>query len=758
MLMNRLNHRNIYIFFVFFLVCICLGFNENNERTFTAEQLVVADSKLPLFVRNDSKVARIDESNGHVGNFTGGPLINLDKGEYDIVIKYRTDTDNNYIDLFSRIAAIDSQVYQNQDMHLKAATDTKTVHVKLEKGGSFLEVRSFYNGTGFLEIESIKFTKKSIMYHDKFIYVTLIFGLFIMGVFFKVENKFNSWVYRLKRSDKGIYGCLLISVFMVSYPLLNEYIIVGHDLAFHLNRIEGIKEGLLSGQFPVRIHPTHFGGYGYATPIMYPEMLLYIPALFRLIDMSMVTAYQIFCFIINLLTAWIAYFSFWKISKSKYIGLTGAVLYTFAWYRLCNIYVRAAVGEMSAMAFFPLFLLGCYYLIYGDHKKWLYAVVGYTFILQSHILSAVIAAGLAILFGSIYYRNFLDKERMISAFKAISIAFLLNAWFIIPFLSFYKLDLNIKNAFLFIHEFALNPSQLFTLSFLPLQSALDYYDGIAMFRSSLKLGAAIIVGILLFLFKAIHGKKRWSIRIGWMSLGIGMAFAYCSTKLFPWHLIEQVPIIGNMAMMLQFPWRLLGFSTVFLCFAAAIGFVEFIKYCKNKKAIFVGFYVFCYLSSSLLLDQYAIDKPFLYKSEMVSFYGDSIGWGEYLYKGTDIKALESSERKVESSDQNLFIENFVQKGTNISFDYKIASKMEDAFVDLPLLYYPGYVAYDTEGNKLVLQRGNNNVVRIILPKLNQNHIELSYKGKTSFRLATAISWITFLTLLVCLLRNRNRKE
>lgn len=60
------------------------------------------------------------------------------------------------------------------------------------------------------------------------------------------------------------------------YPLLNEYIIVGHDLAFHLNRIEGIKKGLLSGQFPVRIHPTHFGGYGYATPIMYPEMLLYI--------------------------------------------------------------------------------------------------------------------------------------------------------------------------------------------------------------------------------------------------------------------------------------------------------------------------------------------------------------------------------------------------------------------------------------------------------------------------------------------------
>lgn len=46
---------------------------------------MVADSKLPLFVRNDSKVARIG-GNGHVGNFTGGPLINLDKGEYDIVI------------------------------------------------------------------------------------------------------------------------------------------------------------------------------------------------------------------------------------------------------------------------------------------------------------------------------------------------------------------------------------------------------------------------------------------------------------------------------------------------------------------------------------------------------------------------------------------------------------------------------------------------------------------------------------------------
>lgn len=47
-------------------------------------------------------------------------------------------------------------------------------------------------------------------------------------------------------------------------PLLWRGVYDGHDLLFHLNRIEGIASGLRNGQFPVRIHSSTLLGYGYA--------------------------------------------------------------------------------------------------------------------------------------------------------------------------------------------------------------------------------------------------------------------------------------------------------------------------------------------------------------------------------------------------------------------------------------------------------------------------------------------------------------
>ena len=94
-----------------------------------------------------------------------------------------------------------------------------------------------------------------------------------------------------------------------SYPLFTDYLTQGHDMNFQLYRIEGIKDGLLSGQFPVRIHPTHANGYGYATPVLYPELFLYIPAVFRLMGMSVVGSFQLFLLLINTATAFIMYLS-----------------------------------------------------------------------------------------------------------------------------------------------------------------------------------------------------------------------------------------------------------------------------------------------------------------------------------------------------------------------------------------------------------------------------------------------------------------
>ena len=62
----------------------------------------------------------------------------------------------------------------------------------------------------------------------------------------------------------------------------------------------------------------------------------------------------------TLSTAIIAYYSFGKITASRKLGLLGAALYTLSCYRLVCTYIRASVGEYTAITFLPLVLVGLY--------------------------------------------------------------------------------------------------------------------------------------------------------------------------------------------------------------------------------------------------------------------------------------------------------------------------------------------------------------------------------------------------------------
>ena len=47
---------------------------------------------------------------------------------------------------------------------------------------------------------------------------------------------------------------------------MTDYVIGGGDIVFHMMRIEGVKDGLVSGQFPVRIPPEWLFGMDMLRP------------------------------------------------------------------------------------------------------------------------------------------------------------------------------------------------------------------------------------------------------------------------------------------------------------------------------------------------------------------------------------------------------------------------------------------------------------------------------------------------------------
>lgn len=219
-------------------------------------------------------------------------------------------------------------------------------------------------------------------------------------------------------TEHGIVaGILTLSILLAYLPYCTDYMGLGADGAFHLLRIEGLKETLLhGGQFPVRVQEYWLYGHGYAVSSFYGDLFLVFPALLRLIGFSLMDAYKIFVLAVLAGTAVIAYRSFYRCTGNRYGALLGSVLYELAPYHIYNIYNRNAVGEYLGMMFLPMVICGFYRIYTQDEKKQDYVgakmslIVGLSGILQSHILTCEMTAVALVLAALVMWRKTFRKE------------------------------------------------------------------------------------------------------------------------------------------------------------------------------------------------------------------------------------------------------------------------------------------------------------------------------------------------------------
>ncbi len=87
--------------------------------------------------------------------------------------------------------------------------------------------------------------------------------------------------YFKNRKNQISAAVFVITMIIACAPLISRYCINGHDLEYHLLRIESLKEGILMGKPFLKVNVLFFGGAGYASSMFYPDFLLYIPALLR---------------------------------------------------------------------------------------------------------------------------------------------------------------------------------------------------------------------------------------------------------------------------------------------------------------------------------------------------------------------------------------------------------------------------------------------------------------------------------------------
>ena len=665
----------------------------------------------------------INSDSEYSGDFLKSGNYLLDKGVYTLGIAYNTDSDTNSLTLY--------------DNGVRRGTYTLNPNVtydeftfELEKTSQDFTYTLSFGGEGTLRIYSVTLIPEGRFYNDTFFLIVCVTAVFLAAALICAY-------YRKKGYPAGKRYTLFLLLgigLAASLPYLNTGLDWAIDLCYHLIRIEGIKDGLLAGQFPVVIYPEAMHGNGYLN-CMYPNTLLYIPALLRICGVSMADSFKFLMIVCNFATVFLTYHCARTLGGNRKAALLAALLYSCCPYRFTNLYARGAIGEFLAMTFFPLLFTGLYHVLIGDRKKWGYLALGMTGLLQTHILSVTLAGIFCVLFGLLYVRQVIAEKRLIEIAKAAVVSVLLNIGFLVPFVDFYKNE-NLWQSALDIgtfQEYTMNLSGL-----LGMQTTGDYHI--------LTLGIPLAVCAFIALAVLICENRKDSFILCLTVLGI--VLLYMMTNFFPGRAMMELPVFNLILSKVQFAWRLLGPVSLLFALAGSICLFRSKVLSSYTPAICVVLAALCLLSASRFRDEdFAYSDKACTIGHEAKLTGIPKGANTVVYPyewrlkntldggiTTDIIMMDESAVQIES---------FERQGTATELSYTAFGPGQ--YADLPIQYYMGYEAVDEKGEQIPLETGYNNKIHVLLNGDGNPHkITVFYRVPVSYTLS---AWISILTAI-----------
>lgn len=205
---------------------------------------------------------------------------------------------------------------------------------------------------------------------------------------------------------------------------------LGDDLIFHLQRLAG-----LSNIWSSPINFNSFMSHGVAVNTYYPWLLYYPAYLLSLLTGNIFTAYKLYIFGLTLLCLYFGYWMAKKLLQSDFRGTIFALVYTFSTYRAADVFKRAAVGEIIAFTVMPLVLLGLWYVLVDDARRWPLLAVSMAALVYAHLLSLILAVVMCLLI-TVPYLCMSHRWHvcLLPIIKAALMCSMLSLGFIIPML------------------------------------------------------------------------------------------------------------------------------------------------------------------------------------------------------------------------------------------------------------------------------------------------------------------------------------
>lgn len=557
-------------------------------------------------------------------------------------------------------------------------------------------------------------------------------------------------------SDESIkhIKALIFLVFVASIPLMTDYLFKTHDLTFHLTRIEGLKEGLLNGVFPVRIQPFWLNDHGYATSIFYGDIFLYIPAMLRIFGVSIQASYKFYILLVNTATALIAYYCFKRMSNAK-TGLICTVVYTLNLYRLICIYTRGAVGEYTAMIFMPLVLYGLWKIYMlpeesKDHKNsWIVISAGCCGIFLSHIISTEMTAFFVILTVVILWKKTLRKGTFLVLCKSAALTVILTCWFLVPFMDYMlteSFSINEPNSYkLYIMEDRGAFISQFFLTDVSIDGSLSFLDGVSG-RMPMTVGLSALSALAFWVFLCVGKRERGKEerKIEYFAVFLCLLSLALTTCLFPYTwLVSRIPALGRMISVIQFPYRFFTAAGIVLVYLVCVILDK--KWIEaNKRKLFIILLFGLSFGQGLLYMGKCINEysPYrVYQSGNLSTY--DVGVGEYYPANSSkdgcVDELTLYSDAIDVADWHRDNGAVVVSLTN--------NGNEPAQVEVPLLLHKGYHAISGSGEELAISQGASGRISVSVPTGFAGNFKVKFKEPWYWRISELTSLITLLCLL-----------
>ncbi|MCR5789601.1 MAG: hypothetical protein K6G83_06905 [Lachnospiraceae bacterium] len=568
----------------------------------------------------------------------------------------------------------------------------------------------------------------------------------------------------------------LCAAFVIgNYPLLFTRMPYGHDILGSMSRIESMAVAIKNGQFPIVILPTQAGGFG-CLGILYSHLFFYIPALAKCAGASTICAYQFGCFVIQLMAAFLMVCSVRMIQRTndendgddRCAAFFAAALFLLMPYRIGDMFWREAFSESIAMSFLPLIIAAVYQMGKAKgtraERAWIWLSLGMTGVFQSHMLTFIIA----VVMTTVLCLMYIKKDIIIGAGKAAGLFILLNLWYIVPFLRFYFMDINTDylktdmsekagsfSEMLFAGDYQETPNVIGVISFLIL-----ILSAVALIRMSIrkKKGEG-------------EGEGAGVLSLLWYLFASGVIGIFLASSYFPWKVVGARIDAVNM---FQFPFRFLLVEAV--CFPMLAGLLFGYDAGGNKKGDPVRLAAedrragtvsaLSLLIALLLAAAGVVSAANEYNGMNTESFDYTVNNADFDYRQEYLPEGVTSADFADNAPiipPNFTTLRYEKDYGRIEWAFENADEQADSCIDVPLIYYPGYLArlLDEEGKKqgeLETTMGNHHWVRVLIPKeIRGGTVLISYGGFWYFKLAGLISLISLVFLIGLAVYSKKRR-